>query len=115
MIGLGKTAMTLFPLLAATYPDNKTYASLAEVAPVLYGCALIVGLMLWGLGVWWMFQAVMTVVTHYLTFDMAFNVYFYPDYLCMPFLTLQLTDGCMGYDLPTGESYLVNVQDWGEL
>lgn len=66
--------MHLFPLLAAAHPDNEAYASLASTGSALYGAALAAGLMLWGLGLWWLFHAVVTVSTHYITYDIAFNV-----------------------------------------
>ena len=72
----GRGAMSLFPKLAAADPENEAYAALAAVGPSMYGSALVAGLMLWGLGIWWMFHAIVTVSTHYMTFDIAFNVSF---------------------------------------
>lgn len=65
--------MLLFPKLAAADPENEAYAALAAAGPAMYGSALIAGLMFWGLGIWWMFHAIVTVSTHYMTFDIAFN------------------------------------------
>ncbi|KAF7970464.1 hypothetical protein HWV62_23869 [Athelia sp. TMB] len=70
----GRNAMTLFPLLAAAHPNNEAYASLAAVGGAMYGAALVSGLMLWGLGLWWLFHAVVTVSSHYVTYDIAFNM-----------------------------------------
>lgn len=76
MLVQGRGAMTLFPQLAAAHPENEAYAALVAVGPAMYGTALVTGLMLWGLGIWWLFHAVVTVSTHYMTFDIAFNVSF---------------------------------------
>jgi len=73
-IELGRGAMSLFPKLAAADPENEAYAALAAAGPAMYGSALIAGLMFWGLGIWWMFHAIVTVSTHYMTFDIAFNM-----------------------------------------
>jgi len=73
-IELGRNSMTLFPLLAAEHPGNEAYTALSLVGPVMYGSTLAFGLMLWGLGIWWMFHAVVTVSTHYMTCDIAFNM-----------------------------------------
>ncbi|KZP24130.1 hypothetical protein FIBSPDRAFT_1012499 [Athelia psychrophila] len=74
LIELGRNAMTLFPILAAAHPENEAYASLASIGSAMYGSALATGLLLFGLGLWWLFLAVVTVSTHYVTYDIAFNM-----------------------------------------
>ncbi|KAF7981402.1 hypothetical protein HWV62_33907 [Athelia sp. TMB] len=74
LVELGRNTMTLFPLLAAAHPNNEAYASLASIGGAMYGAALVSGLMLWGLGLWWLFHAVVTVSSHYVTYDIAFNM-----------------------------------------
>lgn len=80
--------MTLFPILAAAHPENEAYASLASIGSAMYGSALATGLLLFGLGLWWLFLAVVTVSTHYVTYDIAFNVSFYHTVLLCPCLRM---------------------------
>lgn len=104
----GRNAMTLFPLLAAAHPGNETYAALEAVGPVMYGSSLVTGLMLWGLGIWWLFHAVVTVLTHYLTYEMAFNVSgFVSPTLDLVYDSFILQMGAWGVTFPLGSLALL--------
>jgi hypothetical protein len=60
--------------VATTHLNNEAYTTLALIGPVMYGSALTFGFMLWRLGTWWMFHAVVTVSTHCMTHHLTFNV-----------------------------------------
>lgn len=101
--------MTLFPLLAAAHPNNEAYASLAAVGGAMYGAALVSGLMLWGLGLWWLFHAVVTVSSHYVTYDIAFNVspYYFVFYIISAHTHLWGQMGAWGVTFPLGSLALL--------
>ncbi|GAA5974420.1 hypothetical protein JCM11641_005272 [Rhodosporidiobolus odoratus] len=61
LIELGRVATELFPQIssASRAPD------LAVLGPVMLGSAVLLGLLLWGLGIWFAFLAVVSIVTQF--------------------------------------------------
>ncbi|KAL8277179.1 hypothetical protein RQP46_010427 [Phenoliferia psychrophenolica] len=74
LIELGRNALHLFPLLAASQPEREGFKELALIGPAMYGSGVVTGLLFWGLGVWWMFLAVVSVGSHYIGKTVAFNM-----------------------------------------
>ncbi|KAM0756009.1 hypothetical protein T439DRAFT_320700 [Meredithblackwellia eburnea MCA 4105] len=74
LIELGRNATKLFPLLAASQPDRIGYQELASIGTAMYGSGVVTGLLMWGLGIWWMFLAVVSVASHYVGKTVAFNM-----------------------------------------
>ncbi|GAA5827952.1 hypothetical protein JCM11251_005663 [Rhodosporidiobolus azoricus] len=58
-IELGRVAVELFPLISS--PDVKP--ELQILGPAMYGTAVVTGLLLWGLGIWFAFLAVVSIAT----------------------------------------------------
>ena len=99
--------MSLFPKLAASHPENEAYAALVDVGPAMYGSALVAGLLLWGLGIWWMFHAIVIVSTHYMTSDIVFNVSFYVSRIKIRNDLPWLQMGAWGVTFPLGSLALL--------
>lgn len=80
LIELGRAAVTLFPALIAKYPDRAGFAELQGVGVAMYGSGVLAGLLLWGLGIWWLFIAVASVSSQLFTkglirsFNMGWSV-----------------------------------------
>ncbi|KEI37788.1 uncharacterized protein L969DRAFT_89761 [Mixia osmundae IAM 14324] len=94
LIELGKVCMTLFPALAARNPDRPGRKDLSPVGPAMYGCGLVLGLMLWGLGMWWALLAIVSVGQSFMnpketTFSMGWWSFTFP-LGSMTLLTLSL-------------------------
>lgn len=66
LIELGRVSMKLFPLLAAAYPERSGIQDLAAVGGSFYGAGIVTGLLLFGLGVFWMFIAIVSVGSHFI-------------------------------------------------
>ncbi|KAM0791661.1 hypothetical protein ACM66B_006097 [Microbotryomycetes sp. NB124-2] len=74
LIELGRVAIRLFPLLAQDQPQRPGVAELAQVGQPMLGAGVVVGLLLWGLGMWWCFIAVASVGTGFFGKTVAFNM-----------------------------------------
>ena len=70
----GRLAHALFDRLVSVYPENEAYHTLSQVSLALYGGSIICALLLWGLGLWWLFLAIMSVKSISVTSLNAFNV-----------------------------------------
>lgn len=53
-------------MLAEAYPDRGGMKELQMIGPTMFGSGVVTGLMLWGLGLWFTFLAVMSVGSHYI-------------------------------------------------
>ncbi|ORY73240.1 voltage-dependent anion channel-domain-containing protein [Leucosporidium creatinivorum] len=74
LIELGRIALDLLPKLAALHPHRTEMQELSQLGPALLGSGLMSGMLLWGLGIWWMFVAVVSVGSHYIGKTVAFNM-----------------------------------------
>jgi len=75
LLQLGHVARTLFPIISAQHPDgDEGLAILQEVATPLYAIGISFGLLLWALGIWFMFLAVSTLVIHRMRGTVGFNL-----------------------------------------
>ncbi|POY72038.1 hypothetical protein BMF94_4908 [Rhodotorula taiwanensis] len=63
LIELGIVANDLFPRYAALHSQQQPY--LALIAPSLLGTAVLIGLLLWGLGIWFAFLAVVSIAAQF--------------------------------------------------
>ncbi|GAA6041597.1 hypothetical protein JCM8097_007761 [Rhodosporidiobolus ruineniae] len=63
LIELGRVSVKLFPMISSA--TNKPELQL--LGPSMLGTAVVIGLMLWGLGIWFAFLAVVSIATQFAT------------------------------------------------
>ncbi|PWZ00444.1 hypothetical protein BCV70DRAFT_199721 [Testicularia cyperi] len=69
---LGKVALGLFP--AVSTRDGSGVRQLISVGEALYGAGLISALLLWGLGIWWLFIGLLTIARELRNGKLGFNM-----------------------------------------
>lgn len=76
LIELGRTSRDLFPVLKTLGPEEggEAVQIFNGVGEAMYGSGVVWGFLFWGLGMWWLFIAVMSVGTALWRRDIAFNV-----------------------------------------
>ncbi|SGY20738.1 BQ5605_C016g08135 [Microbotryum silenes-dioicae] len=77
LIELGRDAIDMLPRIASMYPDREGLQQLALLGAPLLGVGLLTALVLWGLGVWWAFNAFTSVGTDLFKRRIAFNMGFW--------------------------------------
>lgn len=78
ILQLGRLARTLFPIISARYPDSTDgLAILADSANGLYAIGISLGLLLWALGIWFLFLALSSLLMHRLRGQISWSLGFW--------------------------------------
>lgn len=77
LLQLGRVCKELFPILASRHPDNVGFQALSSVGEALFAHGIVIGMLLFGFGLWWLFMAVASISTHWIKERAKFNLGFW--------------------------------------